>query len=55
MIGLIAQNGKILKYLDIPIQHLSDPILKLRTRRGTGGDIRRLIRKLREKVTAFFC
>jgi ribosomal protein S12 methylthiotransferase len=55
LIGLIAQNGKILKYLDIPIQHLSDPILKLRTRRGTGGDIRRLIRKLREKVTAFFC
>ena len=50
LIDLIAKNKKILKYLDIPIQHISDPILKRMNRRGTGGDIRRLIPKLRERI-----
>lgn len=50
LIQVIAQEPKIVKYLDIPIQHISDPILKAMHRRGTGADIRALFDKLREKI-----
>ena len=50
LIDEIANNDKIVKYLDIPIQHINDRILKLMNRRGTGEDIRRLFGKLRERI-----
>ncbi len=50
LIDEIAANDKIVKYLDIPIQHINDSILKRMNRRGTGGDIRVLFRKLRERI-----
>lgn len=50
LIDEIASNEKILKYLDIPIQHINDGILKKMCRRGTGSDIRALFRKLRERI-----
>ena len=50
LIDEIAMNGKVLKYLDIPIQHISDGILKRMNRRGTGSDIRSLLHKLRERI-----
>jgi ribosomal protein S12 methylthiotransferase len=50
LIGLIAAEKKIVKYLDIPIQHIDDTILKRMNRRGTGDDIRALLKKLREKI-----
>ena len=50
LIDEIAANKKILKYLDIPIQHINDGILKRMNRRGTGDDIRTLFRKLRESI-----
>lgn len=50
LIDVIARNDKILKYLDIPIQHISDRILKLMNRRGTGDEIRELFTKLRERI-----
>jgi ribosomal protein S12 methylthiotransferase len=50
LIDVIAKNDKILKYLDIPIQHINDGILKKMCRRGTGADIRTLLKKLREKI-----
>lgn len=50
LIKTIAENDKILKYLDIPIQHINDGILKRMNRRGTGDDIRRLFKKLRENI-----
>ena len=50
LIDEIASNDKIVKYLDIPIQHISDRILKAMNRRGTGGEIRTLFRKLRERI-----
>ena len=46
----IASNPKIVKYLDIPIQHINDGILRRMNRRGTGGDIRALFQKLRERI-----
>ena len=39
-----------LHYLDIPIQHINDGILKRMNRRGTGGEIRALFRTLRERI-----
>ena len=35
LIDVIAEESKIVKYLDIPIQHLSDKILRAMNRRGT--------------------
>ena len=50
LIDEIAGNPKIVKYLDIPIQHINDKILKSMNRRGTGADIRTLFKTLRERV-----
>lgn len=50
LISVIASEKKILKYVDIPIQHINDDILKRMNRRGTGDDIRVLLKKLREKI-----
>ena len=50
LISLVASEEKILKYLDIPIQHINTPILKSMNRRGTGDDIRALIKKLRANI-----
>ena len=41
-------NDKLLKYIDIPIQHISDKILKRMNRRGDGALIRKAIKQLRE-------
>ena len=50
LISTIASEDKILKYVDVPIQHINDDILKRMNRRGTGGDIRALLGKLRERI-----
>ncbi|MBQ8831328.1 MAG: 30S ribosomal protein S12 methylthiotransferase RimO [Oscillospiraceae bacterium] len=50
LIEVIATEDKILKYLDIPIQHISANILKTMCRRGTGDEIRELFKKLRERI-----
>ncbi|MEG1540808.1 MAG: 30S ribosomal protein S12 methylthiotransferase RimO, partial [Oscillospiraceae bacterium] len=50
LIETIASQDKVLSYLDIPIQHINDSILKRMNRRGTGNDIRVLFKKLRERI-----
>lgn len=50
LIEEIASNDKIVKYLDIPIQHINDRILKTMNRRGTGKEIRSLFKTLRERI-----
>ena len=50
LIDEIARNDKIVKYLDIPIQHINDGILRRMNRRGTGAEIRALFRTLRERI-----
>ena len=52
LINEIAQNPKILKYLDIPIQHINNEILRRMNRHGTGDEIRALFSKLRERIPA---
>ncbi len=50
LIDVIAENDKICKYLDIPIQHASNRILKRMGRRTTKEDIKELVSKLRSRV-----
>lgn len=49
-IRVMAQEPKIVKYLDIPIQHCNDKILKLMNRRGNGAFLRQLLKKLRDNI-----
>ena len=50
LIDVIAAEPKIVKYLDIPIQHCNSKILKLMNRRGDGDFLRTLFAKLRERI-----
>ncbi len=50
LIETIARQDKILNYLDIPIQHISDAVLTKMGRRGTSDEIRVLFKKLRERL-----
>lgn len=50
LINIIATNDKICKYLDIPIQHASNAILKRMARRTTKEEIKELVTKLRSKI-----
>ena len=50
LIDVIAKEPKIVKYLDIPIQHCNDKILKLMNRRGDGAYLRKLFGKLRDRI-----
>ena len=49
-IDLIAKEDKLVKYLDIPIQHCSDRVLKRMNRKSTKAELKALIKKLRERV-----
>lgn len=50
LIDEIASNDNIVKYLDIPIQHINDGILRAMNRHGTSDDIRRLFKDLRQRI-----
>jgi len=50
LIDLIAREKRICKYIDIPIQHINDRILKLMKRKTTKKDIIKLIEKIRKKI-----
>ncbi len=50
LINEIATNDKILKYIDIPLQHSEDRVLKLMNRKGKRDGYLSLIKKLRERV-----
>ena len=49
-IEVMATEPKIVKYLDLPIQHCNSKILKLMNRRGDGQFLRDLFAKLRERI-----
>ena len=50
LIDEIATNEKILKYIDVPLQHSEDRVLKLMNRKGTREKYLNLLKKLREKI-----
>ena len=50
LIEVIASNDKICKYLDIPLQHADDHILRKMNRQGSSEDVLRLVEKLRQNI-----
>ena len=50
LIHEIANNDKILKYIDIPLQHSENRVLKLMNRKGTRQGYLALLQKLREEI-----
>ena len=50
LIEAIQSCDKVCKYIDMPIQHISDNILKKMGRRTSGSDIKNIINKLRKSV-----
>ena len=50
LIQVIKNEPKVCHYLDLPIQHASDRILKRMGRRTTQADLRRIIGRLREEI-----
>ena len=50
LIDEIADNQKVIKYIDMPLQHADDKVLKLMNRKGTAKGYLSLIEKLRKKV-----
>lgn len=50
LLDCIADNPKVCKYMDLPLQHVSDRILKRMHRNVDGAWTRALIRKMRERI-----
>ncbi len=50
LIKVVKENDKICKYFDIPIQHISDKVLKRMNRKSNAKSIRELIAKLRKEI-----
>ena len=50
LIAAIKNEPKVVKYLDIPIQHASDPVLKRMGRRTNQQQLRDIIEKLRSEI-----
>lgn len=50
LIDCMKRQPKIVKYLDIPMQHCNDAILKRMNRKCTGDSLRELVAKLRREI-----
>jgi len=50
VINIIAENQKICSYIDIPLQHISDSVLKSMKRGVTSKRIKELLYKLKERI-----
>ena len=50
LLEVIKNNDRIVKYFDIPIQHISDPVLKRMNRHGDSKLIRGVIEKIKREI-----
>ena len=50
LIEEMKNNPRILHYIDLPLQHISDKILRRMNRRGRSADIREVLTKLRREI-----
>ena len=50
LINEVKNNDKICKYFDIPIQHISNSVLKRMNRKTNGESIRKIIKNLRKEI-----
>ena len=50
LIDTIANEDKVLKYIDLPLQHCNERVLKAMNRRGSKESLTALINKIRERI-----
>ncbi len=50
LIKVVKKNDKICKYFDIPIQHISDKVLKRMNRHSDGKSIKNVVSKIRKEI-----
>ena len=50
LIQVVKENDKLCNYFDIPIQHISNPILKKMNRKSNEESIKKLITKIRKEI-----
>ncbi|MBM4168585.1 MAG: 30S ribosomal protein S12 methylthiotransferase RimO [Ignavibacteria bacterium] len=50
ILPVMRERKNLCKYLDIPLQHISDPVLRSMRRGTTGSDIRRLVQQIQDEV-----
>ena len=50
ILDIMARRENVCKYLDIALQHISDPVLENMRRHFTGNQTRELIKQIRERV-----
>ncbi|MBE6604679.1 MAG: 30S ribosomal protein S12 methylthiotransferase RimO [Ruminococcaceae bacterium] len=50
LIAEIRDNDRIVKYIDLPLQHVSSAVLKRMNRHGDGETVRGVVKKLREEI-----
>jgi len=50
ILDVIRMNPKVCNYLDIPLQHIADPVLSRMKRQITSSESRDLIKQIRDKV-----
>jgi len=54
LIRTVAEEDKVCKYVDLPIQHINDRILKAMGRKVSAGDIRSLMHSLRSRISGLY-
>ena len=54
LLDVIANEPKICKYIDTPVQHINDRMLELMNRKVTGALIRERLQKLRDRIPGVF-
>jgi ribosomal protein S12 methylthiotransferase len=50
IIELLKENPKVCRYIDLPIQHISDNVLKMMRRSHSGEDTRRVLDRIRHEL-----
>ena len=50
LLAVMAEQPTVCRYLDMPLQHIADPMLKAMRRGGTGASVRRLVSRIRKAV-----
>lgn len=50
LIQTVKEEDKICKYFDIPMQHISDSVLKRMGRKSTSDTIRKIVKKIRKEI-----
>jgi ribosomal protein S12 methylthiotransferase len=50
LIAEIRDNDRVVKYIDLPIQHISDPVLRRMNRHGDSAMIKSVVQKLRDEI-----